>query len=142
MAGRPTLYTENTPELAEEYLKQCKDTVNRETKKMDVNLPSMEGLAAYIGVSRDTINEWSRVHPAFSDVLGKVKVEQGKRLINKGLSGEYSPVIAKLLLMSKHGMAEKTETDITSGGQSITAGAENVAAIVAEAERRLKEQKT
>lgn len=55
----------------------------------------------------------------FLGALNKIREEQRSRLINKGLSGQYNPVIAKLILSANHGMAEKTETDVTSKGKQI-----------------------
>lgn len=118
--GRPTLYNENTVERAQQYLSDARDSYDEVTKNIVVDLPSVEGLALYLGVSRDTLYEWSRVHPDFSDTLATIKAKQRKVLIDKGLSGDYNSVIAKLVLSSNHGMSEKVETDITSKGESIS----------------------
>ena len=42
--------------------------------------------AGHIGVHRDTLNEWSRVHPAFSDAQKRGKAVCEKFLIDLGLS--------------------------------------------------------
>ena len=79
-------------------------------------LPSIEGLARYLEVSRDTLYEWEKQYPEFSDILEAVRAEQADRLINNGLSGDYNPTITKLML-SKHGYSDKT--DITTAGQPL-----------------------
>jgi len=75
-----------------------------------VNLPTIEDLANYLGIHKDTIYDWEKKYPEFSDVITRVRQEQASRLINNGLSGSYNPVITKLIL-NKHGYVEKQEVD-------------------------------
>lgn len=131
--GRPTKYDRKFIAKADEYLKECHDKVYRFQKAMgktdgferrvDVNLPTIEGFAVYLGVNKTTLYEWAKKHNKhpydFSNALYRIKDEQRKRLTNKGLSGEYNPLIAKLILSSNHGMSEKS--DLTSGGKPIKA---------------------
>jgi hypothetical protein len=128
--GRPTDYTEDTPTKAQEYLDSCvdeyKQVVIGESEKFTsfkektiVRLPSIEGLARFLKISKDTIYEWEKIHPLFSDVLHALRSEQAQRLIDMGLSGDYNPVIARMLL-SKHGYAERTELTGADGKAVIT----------------------
>ena len=128
--GRPTKYSDSILEKAQVFLKECVDEIeewhktrgeksNSFERITHVNLPTVEGLAIYLKVHRDTLYEWSSKHKEFSDTLEQLSQLQRDVLTKKALSGEYSPIIAKLLLSSNHGMAEKTETDITSGGKPI-----------------------
>jgi hypothetical protein len=122
MAGRPTEYTDELPGRVQEYIDSCQDETKQVVvgesekftsykEKVIVKLPSIEGLAAFLGISKDTVYQWEKIHPAFSDVLHTLRTQQAERLINNGLSGDYNPVIAKLLL-TKHGYAEKTESEV------------------------------
>lgn len=131
-AGRPTEYNETIIPLTEEYIQHCIDEedefhATRGIKSdgyqrlIRVRLPTVEGLAVILNVNKTTIYEWESKFPEFSNVLSKLRSIQANRLINEGLSGDYNPVIAKLLLM-KHGYAEKTETDLTSKGDKINTG--------------------
>lgn len=115
LGGRPTDYSLEILNKAQKYLKQCKDEVIE--NKLRVDLPSIEGLAIYLKVHRDTLYEWAKIHPGISDTLEEIKAEQAKRLLNKGLSGEYNSTIAKLILSSNHGMKEKT--DVTTNDKDI-----------------------
>lgn len=129
--GRPTDYKEEYIQKVEEYLEENQDKDVQELSglsakgtelyrnKTVVSLPTIEGFALFIGIPRRTVFDWKDKYPEFSHSLEKILAEQQKRLLNKGLSGDYNPTIAKLILSSNHGMREKTETDITTGGKPI-----------------------
>lgn len=121
--GRPTLYSPEINDLAQEYLCLCEDTEiardsgQRTEYKLNVKLPTVEGLSVYLNVSRDTIYEWAKHYPEFSDTLDELKARQADKLINQGLAGNYNSTIAKLMLSSNHGMREKS--DVTSNEKDI-----------------------
>lgn len=115
--GRPSKYDPKYIESVSTYLEEHIDT--RDEKAHTVKLPTIEGFARYIDVDKTTLYDWERDHPEFSHALGHIRTEQQERLLNKGLSGDYNPTIAKLILSSNHGMREKTDTDITTGGKAI-----------------------
>jgi hypothetical protein len=130
--GRPTDYNEEILNKTEEYLNICQDEERQLLKmqnedrgyetyenKLVVKLPTVGGLARYLGVSRDTIYEWKKLHQEFSDIIEQIMAEQEDRLINKGMSGDYNPTIAKVLL-SKHGYREGQDLDHTTKGEKIT----------------------
>ena len=115
-AGRPIEYNQDYVIKTEEYLKSCVDEIEEYHKtrgeKSDgydrlvrVKLPTIEGLAVYLGVNKTTIYEWEKIFGEFSNVIDKLRAIQADRLINNGLSSDYNPVIAKVLL-TKHGYRE------------------------------------
>lgn len=106
-AGRPQEYTDEIVEKVQEYLTLCVDTpADKESDiKANVKIPTIEGLAVYLEVSRDTIYDWEKKFERFSYILGKLRSEQANRLINNGLAGTYNSTIAKVLL-TKHGYRE------------------------------------
>ena len=124
MTGRPTKYSDSYVKKTKEYVDSCNDelvqVVSGESEKFTafkekvrVNLPTIEGLAIYLKLHKDTIYEWEKKYKPFSDVINILRAKQVERLINNGLSGDYNPIIAKVLL-SKQGYSEKTETNITT----------------------------
>jgi hypothetical protein len=122
--GRPIEYNQGYTEKAEEYLLSCEDeeiekgSEDRPVYSLKVKLPTKGGLAKYLGVARDTLYDWSSKYPEFSDIMESLSAEQEDKLINNGLSGDYNPTIAKVLL-TKHGYVDKQETDLTSAGKPL-----------------------
>lgn len=127
--GRPTKYSKEILKKTQEYLDLCKDGYERiaskrkrstfYTHKMVVKVPTMGGLAKYLRVHRDTLYEWAKheENKDFSDIIGDLMSEQEDRLINNGLSGDYNPTIAKVLL-TKHGYREGHEMSNPDGGNA------------------------
>lgn len=82
-------------------------------------VPSVAGLACYLGKSREAMYEYARNNKDFSDTLESIKTMQENKLINKGLTGEFNATITKLML-SNHGYSEKQEIDHQSSDGSMT----------------------
>lgn len=127
--GRPKKYRQEFVAEVAKYLAKCKDEETEFHKTrgeksdsyervLKVNLPSIEGFAEYLRVSKDTLYEWKKLYQDFSDALDEILVKQHNALVSGGLSGNYSPVIAKLLLSTNHGYKEKS--DVTSDGEKIS----------------------
>lgn len=126
--GRPPEYGPHITKKAREYLKECEDEEYEFHKtrglrsdsfdeRLRVKLPTIEGLAVYLKVSRDTLYTWEKEpdKQEFSDILAELRAVQADRLIRNGLSGHYNPVIAKVLL-TKHGYREGIEQSGEGGG--------------------------
>ena len=60
---------------------------------------------------RDTIYEWAKQDPDFSDIVRRLMQSQADKLLQNGLAGRWNASITKLIL-SKHGYVEKQETDL------------------------------
>jgi hypothetical protein len=122
MSGRPTDFNDQVLQDACNYVKEfCNDeekqvvtgqgeSFTKYETKLVVKLPSVEGLALYLEVSRSTVYLWQKQHKEFSDIIETLLQKQAQVLINKGLSGDYNPTIAKVLL-TKHGYTDKQEID-------------------------------
>lgn len=107
-AGRPTSYDYSILKpLIDEYIKECQDIEEDKENniKQKVKIPSIEGLCLKLKINKDTLYEWVKIHEEFSDDIDIIRQIQADRLLNKGLSGDYNPTIAKVLL-TKHGYRE------------------------------------
>ena len=104
--GRPTLYSPALVGKVDEYLST--------TGKEQMHLPKIVSFARYINVTKETLYQWAKIYPDFSDALAKIMKAQEEQLIDDGIYGgkEVNATIVKLLLMNNHGMREKTDTDL------------------------------
>lgn len=109
--GRPSKLAESI-EKAKEYLMGGYEAVG------DV-VPSVAGLACYLGISRSTAQEYAKDNAEFSGTLEAIKTLQENKLINKGLVGDFNPTITKLML-ANHGYSDKAEIDNKSSDGSMT----------------------
>lgn len=109
--GRPSKLADSI-EKAKEYLMGGYETVG------DV-VPSVAGLACYLGISRSTAQEYAKDNAEFSGTLEAIKTLQENKLINKGLVGDFNPTITKLML-ANHGYSDKAEIDNKSSDGSMT----------------------
>jgi len=109
--GRPTKYDASFVGKTKEYLLMC----GREQTK----LPTKQGLALFLGVDDETLNEWAKIHKDFSATLKELMLTQADQLINDGIYGgkEVNSTIVKLLLQNNHGMREKV--DNTTDGKPL-----------------------
>lgn len=107
--GRPTDYTENMLRLARRYHVEYKDAGDE--------IPSVVGLAAYIGRARTTIHRWANEEgkEEFRDILDEINETQAQVLVNNGLNGKFNSNITKLVL-GKHGYHDKQEHTGRDGG--------------------------
>jgi hypothetical protein len=120
--GRPTDYNEQVLTDSWHYITEFSNDEEKQvvtgegesfTKyetKLVVKLPTIEGLASYLEVSRSTVYLWQKEHKEFSDIIETLLQKQAQVLINKGLSGDYNSTIAKVLL-TKHGYSDKQEIE-------------------------------
>lgn len=102
-AGRPTKYQLTYCDLVIEEMAQGK---------------SLTAFAAEIGVSRETIEEWRRVHPEFSVSVKIAKAkcaawwEERGRALSQGALGNAGVVVFGLKNMAPEDWVERTETKV------------------------------
>ena len=98
--GRPTKYTPDIWPKIREYVSMC--------GSQQMALPTIEGLALHLEVNRDTIHEWSKKHPEFSDTIKGILMKQKVQLMNDGMYGgkEINQAMAIFLLKVNHGMKD------------------------------------
>lgn len=101
--GRPTTKPENISELVGNYLKEAKQLIE---------LPSVAGLASFIGCSKASLYGWAKDDPQFLDSLDKLNLEQEKVVLNKSLNNEWNSAISKLILHN-HGYTDKQQMEMS-----------------------------
>jgi len=106
--GRPTSYSDEIVKEAWNYIAFSNDVEKGD--KVTVRLPTIEGLALHLEISRSTLYLWQKEHEEFSDIIETLLQKQAQTLVNNGLQGTYNPTIAKVLL-TKHGYTDKQEID-------------------------------
>lgn len=112
--GRPSEYTDEKVALARMYLEGG-------WEEQGDAVPQIAGLALAMGITRETARVWSKDEEKqeFSVIFTRVQAIQERKLINRGLSGEFNPAITKMML-TKHGYSDKQEIDHTSLGESMS----------------------
>ena len=107
--GRPSKYT---PELqiAADWYADNWDTTG------DV-IPSQVGLACHLNVSESTVSLWATQDdkPRFSETLATINARQHKTALNKGLTGDFTAPITKLVLHN-HGYSDKSQQELSGPG--------------------------
>jgi len=110
--GRPSSLTEELIDKAYAYLEE---TSNLSTTAL---LPTIEGLALHLHISRDTLYEWEKENNDFSDILEELRQAQANKIMQNSMLNRYNSTISKLML-SKHGYIDKSEQDVTSKGEAL-----------------------
>ena len=120
--GRPSKYNEQMQANADRYVFDFNE-------QGDV-IPSQSGLCCWLGISRSTLFEWSKVYPDFSSTLEAIQSKQETMTLNKALVGEFNSTIAKLVL-ANHGYSDKQELAHTSPDGSMSPAASQEAVLAA-----------
>lgn len=99
-----------------EYFKISPYKENDLGKQVANDFPSLAGFAILIGFHRDTIHEWSKVHPEFSDAYKMAKDYQENYILINGTKGlinsSFSIFTAKNILnwRDKHDVEQTVNT--------------------------------
>ncbi len=110
-AGRPSQYTEETLQIAQDYIVNFKTNYDHE-------IPSVVGLGKVLRITRETLYDWANPDSPrykgeeFSDILRQINSDQHFELVNGGLNGRLNPQITKLVL-GKHGYHEQHKQEIS-----------------------------
>lgn len=83
-------------------------------EKLPNILPTVDGFASSIGVHKDTLYEWAKVHPKFSDSFTRAKQFAAVMYYHLSLVGDYSPQFAKFYGINCMGLYEKIITENTN----------------------------
>lgn len=109
--GRPSKYDPKYIGVVDQYLK--------EAIPENMDIPTVEGLALRIDVSKPALYRWAKKHKEFRYALRKLKMTQYQHLLKTGIFGgkKINATIIKLALSHNHGMKERT--DQTTDGKPL-----------------------
>lgn len=110
--GRPTKYCAAIQKKAEHY-------VESGFEDLEHVVPSRSGLALTLKVTRETLIDWGKKNPVFSDTLKDLDKKQELLALGGGLLNKFNPTIVKLLL-ANHGYSEKQQVDNISSDGTMT----------------------
>lgn len=105
--GRPVEYNDAILAKAKDYL------INHESEGDLV--PSIAGLADNLKKHRDTLYDWAKKYPEFSDTLDEIETKQHRKLLSGGLKGDMNATIVKLMLHN-HGYSDKSDNTHSGPG--------------------------
>ena len=127
--GRPT-------KLTDELIEQARQHVLTFDISVGTLLPTIEGLALDLHISRETLYQWEKENTEFSDILEEMRQLQATKLIQNSIVNRYNPTIAKMILSGKHGYVEKTEVESNVNNFEVAVNAEQAEQLIrARAER-------
>lgn len=124
--GCPTKYK---PEYCEKIIEffdrepwtpKTQESLSRTGEKVSIitnvpcKLPTYERFAFEVGVHRDTLHEWCKNHPKFSDAYKKCKDLQKEILIQNGLFAFYDKSFAIFTAKNVTDMRDKVEVEQSS----------------------------
>lgn len=123
MAGAPTKYKKEycqalidffTVEPHREVIEitRGKNDYEKETIKEVANdLPLLEKFASSIGVHRDTVQEWAKVHPEFSVATKRAKDLQKNMLVTNAIKGLYNSTFSIFLAKNITDLHDKQQVE-------------------------------
>lgn len=123
MAGQPTKYkSEYCEEIIEFFSldpweQKIVESISKQGEKVSIvtnvpcQLPTMAKFAVDRDVCRETVCEWQRVHPEFSDAVKKAKALQENILIQNGLFANYDKTMSIFCLKNLAHWKDKQEVE-------------------------------
>jgi len=136
--GRPTDYDPKYCEQILEYFERDPYTERIKkivTKSGDVvevpvleasDTPTLAGFAVSIGVHRDTLKEWAKVHPEFSASVKKAKEAQENFIVTNGMKGLVNTPFAIFLAKNVCGYRDNRDVEVKAEVKSTTEEADSL----------------
>ena len=114
MAGQPTKYKPEYCAIAEDWLGRKHST---------------ESLGSQLDCHKDTIYEWKKVHPAFSDAIKRGEAKRAAKLENDLVNGQhqgktYNAAVGIFLAKNWLGMRDEPKEDSTARNDALEAFAD------------------
>lgn len=130
--GRPTKYREEYCEKIIQFFNRPKtkilttvttgknDYEKVEEKEVAAPLPTLSGFALSINVNMDTLNQWCKVHPEFSESYKQAKELEAEFVVENAMRNLYAQPFSIFYMKNCHGWKDKQElTGADSGPLTI-----------------------
>lgn len=75
--------------------------------------PTLNKYSIKIGTDRNTMKRWADENPEFHSTYMRCKAIQEEWLSDRGVSGEYNPGFAKLMLVNHSDIKDKVTHDVS-----------------------------
>lgn len=107
-------------ECTQEQVDKAREYVDGGYLEQGQVVPSSQGLALYLGVSRMTPYNWctqktSKYRDEMEAILDRLQATQAVRALNGGLDGSMNASVVKTVI-GNHGYTEKQAVEHTGGG--------------------------
>jgi len=117
VGGRPTKYIPAVifPKT-EEYISS--------SGREQTSLPTIEGLAGHLGITSETIRQWTKKYPRFSSIIKKLVDKQRQQLMDDGMYGgkEVNAAMAIFLLKAIHKFSDGPQVAVQVNIKPILGG--------------------
>ena len=97
-------------ETIENDEEEGKSKASTKIKRWPTRPPSLTKFATSIDVSRDTLHEWKKVHPEFSDAFSQAKQIYEDVMVDGAITGLYNAFFTKLVMANRFEWKDKIET--------------------------------
>lgn len=130
-AGRPEEYKEEYCQQILDYFSIEPNKIilerfyykNGDEKEKEVevanDLPTIEGFCRKLGISKQTLHNWTKKHEEFMDAYKRAREIQEDIWVVNAMKGLYAQPFAIFAGKNMFGWRDKRETDVTSGGERI-----------------------
>ena len=125
--GRPTKYKKEYCKAIIDFFNEEPYTVQKgfikykngdereDGKEVANDIKFFSDFAREIGVNQDTLHEWKKNYPEFSEAFKTAKGLQKRNLVINGLKGLYSPAAFIFTAKNILGWRDRTETELSGG---------------------------
>ena len=118
--GRPTKYFKELPDVMLEYFKKHLPKNGKVTIKSNLNFPTFAMFAALNDFHIDSLHEYKKKYPKFSEAYKKCQAIQEAIIITGGLKEKFNAQYAKFVSKACCKMKEEEIIDHKSSDGSMT----------------------
>lgn len=110
--GQPSRYDSKFIQMLLDYFNVKPYSENTLGKLEASDFPTLAGFATVIGVHRETLLNWTKVHPEFFDAYKRAKDFQESFLVVNGLKGLINPAFAIFTAKNVLNWRDKREIEV------------------------------